>query len=60
MKYSATFDTFRKDIGVSEDVALELIAASEDLITFCKKVSEQYGYELTLSQASEIYETASI
>lgn len=58
MKYSKTFHTFCKEAEVSEQEGLELINEAHDIVDFCSIVSRRHGYELTLKEAEEVYETA--
>jgi hypothetical protein len=59
-KYTITFPTLCKKIGVSPEKGLELIAQANDQVEFCETIRNQYGLDLTLQQATDIYETADI
>jgi len=57
-RYTMTFNSFLKKTGLSEETGQDLIATSADQVEFCERVSRDYGVELTLQQAADIYETA--
>jgi hypothetical protein len=57
-KYTMTYPTLCKKIGVSPDKGLQLIAHAADQVEFCQTIRDTYGLDLTLQQATDIYETA--
>ena len=60
MKYTITFPSFCKKVGITEDQGQALINEAQDQVDFCSIVSKRYATELTVQQASDIYETAPI